>query len=172
MLEMFTVSKWVWVDYTIASLIAISTLIGLFRGFIKEALGLAIWLFAVWIGMEYSQDFSALFGKSSFYPPAQQAIAFIGLFFLTLMFGRLISYLLNRLMENTGLSFSDRLVGMGFGLMRGGLLVCIMVMLAGMTAMPKDPWWAESQFIPPFQSLAVWLKDFIPPNLASHIKYR
>jgi membrane protein required for colicin V production len=49
-----------------------------------------------------------------------------------------------------------------FGITRGVIVVSLVVMLAGLTPLPEDTWWKESVLIPPFQSLAVWLRDFIP----------
>jgi membrane protein required for colicin V production len=106
------------------------------------------------------------------YPSARIATAFGILFFMTLILGGLISFILNHLIEKTGLTGTDRLLGLLFGVLRGAVLVSIMVMLAGVSPLPEDPWWKQSLLIPPFQSLAVWLKDHIPSDLAGYIHYR
>jgi membrane protein required for colicin V production len=58
-----------------------------------------------------------------------------------------------------------------FGIARGLVVVSITVMLAGLTPLPEDSWWKESMLIPPFQSLAVWLRDQIPSGLAGYVNY-
>ncbi len=170
--DFLSTSHWVWIDYAIAGIIAISAVAGLVRGFIKEAFALLTWIVAIWVGMQYSRDLAPILQNAISYPSARIAAAFAILFFATLILGGLINFLLSQLVEKTGLTGSDRLVGMGFGIVRGAILVAVLVMLAGLTPLPEDPWWKQSVLIPPFQSLAVWLKDHIPSSLAGHINYR
>lgn len=162
----------IWIDYAIIALIAISSIIGLFRGFVKEAFSLLLWVLAIWVGLNFSREFSIFLESMISYPSARMAAAFALLFFITLIIGSLISYLLGELIEKTGLTGSDRFAGMIFGIARGMVVVSLIIMLAGLTPLPEDPWWKESALIPPFQSLAVWLREQIPFGLAGHFNYR
>ncbi|MCK9608112.1 MAG: CvpA family protein [Methylomonas sp.] len=172
MLDSLSMDKMIWVDYAISGLILVSAVIGLLRGFIKEAFALTIWVVAIWVGMYYSRDFAVLLQSTISYPSARIAAAFGLLFFMTLLLGALISFILNQLIEKTGLTGSDRILGILFGVLRGAVLVSVLVMLGGITPLPEDPWWQQSLLIPPFQSLAVWLKDHIPSDLAGYIHFR
>lgn len=172
MMEFLSTDKWVWVDYTIAGIIAFFAVSGFLRGFVKELFSLFAWVAAVGLATKYCHEFSAYFQGAISYPPARIALAYAGLFISTLIVGRIIAFLLGQLLEKTGLSASDRLLGFGFGMLKGGVLTAILVMLAGLTHLPNDPWWKQSQLLSPFQSLAVWLKDNIPSSLADIIKYR
>jgi len=161
----------IWIDYAIIGLILISSFIGLLRGFIKEAFSLVIWMVAIWVGLTFSRELSGFLEGIINYPSARIAAAFAILFFVTLILGALISYLLSELVKKTGLTGSDRFAGMIFGIARGFAVVAIVIMLAGLTPLPEDSWWKESLLIPPFQSLAVWLHDHIPSSLAGYVKY-
>jgi membrane protein required for colicin V production len=161
----------IWIDYTIIALILISSVIGLLRGFIREAFSLVIWVIAIWVGLTFSREFSSFLEDLMSIPSARIATAFAVLFFVTLILGALISYLLGELVKKTGLTGSDRFAGMIFGIARGLVVVAIIVMLAGLTPLPEDSWWKESTLIPPFQSLAIWLRDHIPSGLAGYINY-
>jgi len=161
----------IWIDYAILALIFISLVIGLFRGLIKEAFSLFTWIVAIWIGLSFSRELSAFLEPMISYPSARIAASFALLFFLTLILGGIISYLLNELVKKTGLTGTDRFAGMLFGIARGMVVVAVLVMLAGMTPLPEDSWWKKSTLIPPFQSLAVWLSDQIPSGMASYINY-
>jgi membrane protein required for colicin V production len=172
MLNFQALDAMIWIDYVFSALVVISALIGLFRGFVREAFALIIWLAAIWVGIHYSRDLSPLLQNSVDYPSAQIAITFIGLFLVTLLLGGMISYILQQLIDKTGLSGTDRLLGMLFGVFRGGLLVAIIVMLAGLTPIPEQPWWTKSLLIPPIQSLADWLKTHIPAEVAGYINFR
>ncbi len=172
MLDLLPWSKLFWVDYVIIAIIASSAVMGVLRGFIKEAFALTLWIVAVWVATQYSRDVAVLLQSTISYPPARIAAGFASLFFATLILGSLISFLLSQLIEKTGLTGSDRLLGMLFGIVRGAVLVSILVMLAGVTPLPEDPWWKQSLLIPPFQALAVWLKAHMPTGLADYIHYR
>jgi membrane protein required for colicin V production len=67
---------------------------------------------------------------------------------------------------------SDRLLGLVFGFIRGVVLICLLVLFAGLTPFPQEAWWKQSQLLPPFQSLAERLKDRMPSNLTAYINYR
>lgn len=161
----------IWIDYTIIGLILISSIIGLMRGFIKEAFSLFIWMVAIWVGLTFSRECSVLLEDVISYPSARIASAFALLFIVTLILGALISFLLGELVKKTGLTGSDRFAGMIFGVARGLVVVSIVVMLAGLTPLPEDSWWKESTLIPPFQSLAIWLRDHTPSGLTAYVNY-
>ncbi len=161
----------IWIDYTILGLILISSIIGLFRGLVREAFSLIIWVFAIWVGLTFSRQFSSFLENVISIPSARIAVAFSILFIVTLILGAIISFLLGELVKKTGLTGSDRFAGMIFGVVRGMIVVAMVVMLAGLTPLPEDSWWKESVLIPPFQSLAVWLRDHIPSGLAGYVSY-
>lgn len=162
----------IWVDYAILGLIFISLVIGLFRGLIREAFSLITWVIAIWVGLSFSREFSGFLEPVISYPSARIAAAFAVLFLVTLILGSIISYLLGELVKKTGLTGTDRFAGMLFGIARGMVVVAVLVMLAGLTPLPEDSWWKQSKLIPPFQSLAVWLRDKVPSGMASYINYK
>ena len=63
------------------------------------------------------------------------------------------------------------MLGLLFGILRGGAIVTLLILAAGLTPLPKDPWWHDSQFIMHFQELAVWLRTQLPPDIASHFSF-
>jgi membrane protein required for colicin V production len=159
-----------WVDYCIIGIIGVSGLIGLIRGLIREVFSLAAWGAAVWIGLRYSRQVSVHLETAIPLPSARMAVAFAVLFLASLALAGLMAFLLNKLIQSTGLSGADRLAGLMFGIARGVLIMAVLVLLAGATPLPEDSWWKESKLIPPFQSLSLWLRDQIPSDYASRIK--
>ena len=75
------------------------------------------------------------------------------------------------MIKKTGLSGTDRMVGIFFGVARGCMVVALLVLVAGLTALPQDPWWSESQFMHYFQDMAIWLRQFLPADYAKNIQY-
>ncbi|MBL6987840.1 MAG: CvpA family protein [Methylobacter sp.] len=162
----------IWVDFTLIGLVLISLIVGLLRGFIKEVFSLVFWILAIWVGLNFSRQFSVFIESAISHPSARMVASFVVLFVITLGFGGLIGFLLNILAKNIGLTFMNRLGGMVFGVVRGMVIVTVIVILAGFTPLPKDSWWTESKVIPPFQTLAVWLRDHISSGSAEYINYR
>lgn len=161
----------IWADYAIIALIGLSALVGLVRGLVREAFSLATWAVAVWLGMQFSKDLAVYLESMIAVPSVQLGVAFIAIFLVTLLSGGVAGFLLGQLVTGTGLGGTDRLAGLVFGVARGALLVSVLVLLAGFTPLPKDPWWRESRLIPPFQSMALWIRTLLPAEIAGHVTY-
>ncbi len=162
----------IWIDFAMIGLVFISLIIGLFRGLVREAFALITWGLAIWVGLTFGREFSVFLETMIDIASARLAAGFAVLFFMTLLLGSTVSYLLGEIITKTGLTGTDRFLGMIFGIGRGILVVSIIVVLAGLTPLPDEPWWQESKLIPPFQSVAVWVRSQVPDSLAGHINYQ
>ena len=160
-----------WVDYTILAVIGISVVISLWRGFTKEALSLAGWLIAVWVGLTFADNLQALLTSQISVPSLRLVIAFAILFIATLFLAGLLNHLAVQVIKKTGLSGTDRMIGIFFGVARGCLVVAVLVLLGGLTPIPQDPWWHESQLLHYFQDMAIWIRQFLPVEIAKSIRY-
>jgi membrane protein required for colicin V production len=81
------------------------------------------------------------------------------------------TWLVGRLVNSTGLSGTDRLLGLVFGLLRGGVVACLLVLLLGFTPMPQDDWWRESRLMPGFERGALYLRGLLPESVAQHVQF-
>ena len=160
-----------WIDIAIVALIVLSAVLSLFRGFIKEALALASWLVALWVAMIFYQDLAAVLEPWVNEPSIRNIAAFSVLFVCVLLLGALVNYLTSKLVTRTGLAGTDRLLGTLFGLARGVVIVAILVLFAGLTPMPQDSWWQNSQLLGYFQELALWMRDYLPSDISENISY-
>ena len=161
----------IWVDFVILGIIALSAVIGLFRGFVKESFSLIVWVAAFWLSWTFFRDLSQYLIQWISLPSARLGISFALIMISVLIVGGIINFLLAQLVEHTGLSGTDRMLGVVFGIGRGAIIVAIIILLAGLTAMPQDPWWNNSMLISHFQEISVWLKQFLPEDIASHFSY-
>ena len=152
-------------DYVLLSIIAISMLVGLLRGFVKEAFALAVWVAAFLIAFQFSGSATDLLTEHVSLPSARTAIAFGGLFLGVLVIGGLLTFLMGQLVEKTGLSGTDRLMGGIFGALRGVLLLVVLIIVAGFTPVTQDPWWHTSIFIQSLLPLADWASGFLPESV-------
>ena len=97
--------------------------------------------------------------------------AFLILFIITLILSGVVNFFANQIVQRTGLSGTDRVIGAIFGFMRGMVVVAALVLLASLTTIPKSPWWQDSLFLYQFQALAVWLRDLLPGDIAGHFVF-
>jgi len=160
-----------WVDYLLLAVVALSAVMSLLRGFLREALALAGWVAAVWIAFTFTAEAAALFERHVSLPSARLGLAFLVLFAGTLMASALLVFLVGLLVDRTGLSATDRMLGMVFGTARGFVIAAILVLLAGLTPMPRDPWWQASVLLPHFQRVAEQLRELLPEEVARHVDF-
>jgi membrane protein required for colicin V production len=160
-----------WIDIVIIAIIALSAILSLFRGFVKEALALATWLVALWVAITFYDPLAQWLGSWITLVSAQKISAFAVLFIAVLLLGTVVNFLAGALVSKTGLSGTDKMLGMVFGVARGGVIVAILVLLAGLTPFPQDPWWQDSHFLHYFQDFALWMRDFLPAEIANNINY-
>jgi membrane protein required for colicin V production len=161
----------IWVDYVIVGIVGLSAVISLVRGFVREAISLVTWIAAFWIALLFFRDLAVHLEPWIEVQSLRLGAAFAILLLLSLLLGGVLGYLMGQLVDKTGLSGTDRLIGVLFGLARGAVLVAILVLLAGLTPFPDDPWWQSSRLIPYFQQLAVWLQSLLPPDIAGKFSY-
>lgn len=160
-----------WADMTILAVILVSVVVSVLRGFVKEVLSLLAWVAAFWVAARFSSAAAAWLEPYVAVPAARLVIAFVAVLLATLLAVGVVNFLIGKLLESTGLSGTDRLLGALFGLARGVGVVGIAVLLAGLTPLPTQPWWQEAQAIPPFESAALYVLRWLPPELASHFAF-
>ena len=162
----------IWIDYVIIGMVFIVFITGFMRGFSLEVFSLVFWGLATGIGLSFSREFSVFLESTISNSLPKITASFTSLFLITLIVGILIRILLGKAIIKTELTFTDRLGGMIFGVIHGMVVVVVLVMLAGLTALPDDLWWKDSKLLPPFQICVIWLRDHIPSGLAEYVHYR
>jgi len=163
-----------WVDYFILAVVAISALISLVRGFVREVISIVVWVAAFWLAIRFAQPASAWLAPYIDSPTLQMVGAFAILFVGTLLVGALINYLAGLLVGSTGLSGTDRALGVVFGAGRGLVIVAALMLLLGLTHMPRERWWQESVLVGSLQPLvcrigvAEWMSSFVVYTPVAH----
>lgn len=151
-----------WVDLAILAIIALSVITGLIRGFVKELIAMAVWILAIWLAYHYSE---------LLYPWLQNYIqdstlckimAFIIILVATIIAGGIVNALLSFILKRSGLSGTDRLLGMGFGFVRGIFIVSLMIIVIRMTSLPHEEYSRNSTLYAKFNPLVNWIYTFLP----------
>ncbi|QEP45146.1 CvpA family protein [Ectothiorhodospiraceae bacterium BW-2] len=154
-----------WADYAILVIIALSVIISVIRGFAKEALSLAGWIISFWVAVQFSPELQPLLADYIDTPSLQLLISFVVLLIMGLFVTGFINFLVGQVIQKTGLSGTDRMVGVLFGGVRGVVIVAALVLMASMTPIPSDPWWQASQLLPHFEQLAAELQSYLPEDI-------
>ena len=161
----------IWIDYVVLVIIGISALISLFRGFVREALSLFGWILAIWASLSFCKALSVFLEGIISVPSVRIAAAFLIVFFGCLICIGIINYFAGKLITGTGLSGTDRMIGVVFGAVRGVMVVGLLVLLAGFTAVPQDAWWEQSMLLKHFEIIAIEIRGLLPADIASNIRY-
>ena len=147
-------------DYIIIGALVLSAGLAFFRGFAIEAFSLVIWVASFVVARLFSAPLGEFLANWVDPPSARIPVAFMALVILTLIVGALCKLLIKKMVDATGLSGLDRLLGSAFGLARGALLVVIaLAVLSRLTQMPEDPWWQSSLLIPHFMVVEAWTAE-------------
>lgn len=154
-----------WADYAIIAILGVSVIISLIRGFVREALSLGSWIAAFFVAFKFYEKLAVVLSPYISTPSLRVISSFVVLLIITLVLGGLLNFLISRIVTSTGLSGTDKSLGMIFGFARGILLIGLVILLLSSTAFSQDEWWKKSLLIPQFQPMAVWLKGFLPDKM-------
>ena len=158
-------------DYAVLIIIGLSVLFSMMRGSVREVLSLAGWVVAFYVGKTYTKLLIPLLPDAIPTESLKVLAAFVILFLATLIVASLISITLSQLINKIGLGWINRLLGGVFGLVRGLLIVGILVLLAGLTSIPKEPLWRNAMFSAPFEAFVIKCLPWVPENIAKLVQY-
>ena len=158
-------------DFVLLAILAISIVLGLLRGLLKEVLSLVAYasafLAAIWWGPNVS-EWSAQWITQPF---VSMALAYLSVFIPVLLTIGFINMTLSALLSKTGLTPADHGLGAMFGLVRGILFVLVLVILAGYTPLPEEPWWKNAMFSKQVVGAVQQIKLRLPPPVNDWLPY-
>ncbi|MGH8122854.1 MAG: CvpA family protein, partial [Rudaea sp.] len=96
-----------WADYCIIATLGLSVLMGLWRGLIGEVLALIVWVVAVWVAWKFGPQVAARFTLIDL-PSARLLLGYVLCFIAVLIGGAIVSFLMRKLINSSGLSGTDR----------------------------------------------------------------
>lgn len=159
-------------DFAVLAVVALSMLVGWWRGLVYESVSLLSWVAAYFVARLFAPDIEEYVPAQVGTMPARMAAAFSILFAVTLVLGGVLAWVMNRLVKHAGLTRLDGSLGAAFGLLRGGLLVLLLVLLAGMTSLPGTTAWRDALMSTTLEGVAVEARGWLPEALAQKIHYR
>jgi membrane protein required for colicin V production len=153
-----------WVDLVVLAVVALSALLAFMRGLVREVLGLAAWVGAIFAGVwalpRVRPQFQEWLGTSPWVEP----VAFAAVFIAALIVLMLISRWISALVRASPISGLDRTLGLVFGIARGAVLIILAYIGAGMVVQVDrwpDPVLHATSVGPVYQG-ARWVVERLP----------
>lgn len=158
-------------DYAVLLIIGLSILLSVMRGAVREVLALASWVAAFLVANTYSVWLATQLPAAIPGEALKLLAAFVILFLIILLLMSLFSIALSELVKTVGLGAFDRGLGAVFGFARGLLIVMVLVLLAGLTSLPRQHFWRDAMFSSPLEALTMQAKAWLPEDFAKKLSY-
>ena len=158
-----------WIDWTLLAVLAVSVVVGLVRGFVFEVMALMGWIVA-WFGSQYlAREVSPHIPVGAPGSAGNMAVAYVVCFVGILLVWALMARLVRMLIHATPLSVPDRLLGAGFGLLRGGVLLLALATVVALTPAAQSKPWQRSEGARWVDAALAGLKPLLPDEVARYL---
>ncbi len=158
-------------DYVLLTILLASVVISTLRGLVREVLSLFAWLAAFVVANRYGAEMAALLPDALPAGTVRLVAGFAILFVGMLLLSSLVNLAIARIIAASGLEVADRGLGGLFGLARGILIVLTLVILAGLTDLPRQPVWRDAMFSETAVSAVRIVKPWLPEAWARHVNF-
>ena len=148
-------------DVVIILVLVGSILIGLMRGFVREAASLVFWLIAIWAAWKFGPVVEPHLGGLLADPSVAPWVGRLVILVLVLLIGWVIGMLLSYFTRSLGLGVMDRILGLLFGILRGAVLVGLMIIGGELLHLNHEEWWARSKLVPYGETVGDWLRAMV-----------
>jgi membrane protein required for colicin V production len=159
------------IDIVVLAIVGISVLFGMLRGLMREVLALVAWAASFLLANLLAPDAATLLPQAMASEEFRLLVSFVVIFLVALVGLSVLAILASKVVRIVGLGPADRVVGGVFGLARGALVVMILVLLAGLTALPRQPMWRNAVLSGTLEAVAGHVKEWLPADLSKRIKY-
>jgi membrane protein required for colicin V production len=158
-------------DLAVLVIIALSVLLSVIRGLTREVLALAAWVIAFLAANVLAGEIAPWLPDAIPSEEFRLLAGFVGVFVAVLIVMSVLAIMVSKLVKSAGLGLEDRLLGAVFGLARGLLMVMVVVLLAGLTSLPRQAVWRNAVLSDPLVAFAGHFKAWLPTALSQRITY-
>jgi len=151
-------------DYVMIGLVTLSALVSFFRGFVKEALSLTVWVLGFVLAFKFAPVLEKQIHGITHWGMLSYFAGFIIIFVGVWLIGLLVSLIIRSVVVRVGLGLGYRLLGVCFGVIRGLLIVSVLLMFINMSPYRNNNFVHSSKIAPSFQRIVANLDRFIPRN--------
>ena len=158
-----------WVDWALLAVLLLSIAIGLWRGLVFEVLSLIGWIVAYVVAQALASTVAPLLPVGAPGGALNQGLGFAIVFVCALVIWALASRLLRMVIHATPLQVIDRVLGGGFGLLRGAVLLLALATVISLTPAAHSSSWQHSHGAAWLATILHGLKPVLPDSLAQHL---
>lgn len=160
-----------WLDYAALAILVASVLWGIWRGLVREVIAIGAWVLAFLGANLFAGPLGDALPQALPTPEIRVAVAFVVVFIAILAVCALLSRLLSKLVHGAGLGELDRSLGGVFGVARALLILLAFALVAGLTALPRQPVWRNSISGPLLAQAVLAIKPWVPPSFGLRLRY-
>lgn len=157
------------VDWILLAVLVFSLALGAWRGLVYEVLSVLGWVVAFFVAQWFAPEVAARLPIQSASNPVRYAAAFVLIFIAAVFAAGLLAFLLKKLVEAIGLRPVDRVMGAGFGLLRGLILLLAATVVIDMTGLKTSGWWRESTGAGMLTATLKGLQPMLPEQFAKYL---
>jgi membrane protein required for colicin V production len=158
-----------WADWLIIGVLVLSALVSLLRGLVVEVASLAIAIAGALLAFHFASPVAEQFLQGVEVVALRTGIAALAIYIMTSVVGALLLYLIKRLVQTVGLSGTDRMLGLVFGVARGLLVVIALFWVGMLVRFDQSDWWQQSRLMPTVAQASGALLLFLPANVREMI---
>ncbi|SDJ37825.1 CvpA family protein [Billgrantia gudaonensis] len=145
-----------WIDWLFLAVLAVSTLAGVMRGLVREALGLAAWITALLAARLLAEPVADLLSGVIDSPDGRLVLAFVVVILGVVLLCGVIIRMIHAAVEWVGMGLFNRLAGAAFGVARGAAILVLATILISLTPLVQLQAWQEAELRPAFEQLRDW----------------
>ncbi|MDN3523791.1 CvpA family protein [Halomonas sabkhae] len=150
-----------WIDWLCIAVLALTAITGLFRGLVREALGLASWVVALlaarWLSQPVAERLASLIES----PDGRLVLAFVLVVFVVILACGLVIRVMHAAVEWVGMGLFNRLAGAAFGAAKGGAVLVLATVLIGLTPLSQLNAWQDAELRPRLEQLRGWAVGYL-----------
>jgi len=158
-----------WLDGALWLVLAFSVVLGALRGLVREVIALASWLLAFVWAQVHAETVAEWLPAGVSVPVVRLAAGFALIFIGVAVAGALLAWVLGRFVQAVGLRPIDRMLGAGFGLARGVVLLLGVTLMVVALGVHVHPVWTGSETAVLLSNALLKLKPLLPGALAGYL---
>jgi membrane protein required for colicin V production len=159
-------------DIVLVLLLALFAALGTWRGLVRELVSLLTWIGAAVAAWAFADEAAGLFKGMTAEGALRQTLGFVVIFIAVYIAGTILGFVLHRAVSRSAsLRTVNRVAGGAIGIVRGTAIIVLVFLLAGLTSFPQKPWWKEAALAPIFERAALFAAEYLPPDVARHVRY-
>jgi membrane protein required for colicin V production len=153
---------WNWLDWVLIGIVIASTAAAAAKGFMRELIALATLVAALVIAALGYARAAVWFEDLTKSHSVALGAGFLALFLGTMLVGAVVSVAAKKLVQTAGLQMFDRFMGGAFGLIRGVLIDCVILM--AMLSFAIKPEVVQQSVLAPFVSAGARVVVLVMPR--------